>query len=226
MQSASSSAATCRPKFVRRSALSAKEKYRSQSRSSHNSPASRSLCSRSGGPLRLASTSWTVSAGQRSTRSVMSLATARRVMEVVNNDRRPSRQLRGIVRDRRDDIGRHHAVHREQVCGIAAESRSTARGAWMKPVQNRTASASAPSHDSQKVTPRGRVAAQLDSSTLLPVPADPTTTVRRWPAPAVSRSCSIDRVTSVAGSVGGRNFVSANRTPCDALRSAVASSAT
>src|SRR4249920_2603517 len=83
---------------------------------------------------------------------------------------------------------------------------STARGAWMKPVQNRTGSASAPSHDSQNVTPGGRIAAQLDSSTLLPAPADPTTTVRRWPAPAVSRSCSIDRVTSVAGNVGGRNF--------------------
>ena len=40
------------------------------------------------------------------------------------------------------------------------------------------------SQDSQDVVPGGRAAAQLDSSTLLPAPADPTTTVSRWPAPA------------------------------------------
>jgi hypothetical protein len=81
----------------------------------------------------------------------------------------------------------------------------------MNPAQKRTGLASAPSHDSQDVTPGARVAAQLDSSTLLPAPADPTTTVSRWSAAAVSRSCSTDLVTSVAGSVVGRNFVSANR---------------
>ena len=64
---------------------------------------------------------------------------------------------------------------------------ATIRGASMKPVQKRTGSASASSHDSQDVTPGGLAAAQLDSSTLLPAPADPTTTVRRLPAPAVSR---------------------------------------
>ena len=79
----------------------------------------------------------------------------------------------------------------------------------MKPDQNRTGSASALSQDSQEVTPGGLVAAQLDSSTLLPDPAEPTTTVRRLPAPAVSRSCSTDLVTSVLGSVVGRNLVSA-----------------
>src|SRR5438046_1596775 len=73
--------------------------------------------------------------------------------------------------------------------------------ASMKPAQKRTGSASASSQDSQTVTPGGRAAAQLDSSTLLPEPADPTTIASRWPAPAVSRSCSADLVTSVAGSV-------------------------
>ena len=101
-----------------------------------------------------------------------------------------------------------------------------ARGASMNPAQNRTGLASALSQDSQDVVPAGRAAAQLDSSTLLPAPADPTTTVSRWPAPAVSRSCSAGLATSVAGSVVGRNFASANRVPRGALRSAVACSAT
>src|SRR5262245_24511763 len=87
--------------------------------------------------------------------------------------------------------------------------------ASMKPAQKRTGSASALSHDSHDVTPGGLAAAQLDSSTLLPAPADPTTTVRRLAAPAVSWSCSADLVTSVVGSVVGRNFDSANRAPCD-----------
>ena len=56
---------------------------------------------------------------------------------------------------------------------------SIARGASMKPAQNRTGSASALSHDSQDVMPGGRAAAQSASSTLLPAPADPTTTVSR-----------------------------------------------
>ena len=49
----------------------------------------------------------------------------------------------------------------------------------MKADQKRSGSASASSHDIQEVTPDGRAAAQLDNSTLLPVPADPTTTVKR-----------------------------------------------
>src|SRR6516162_11774231 len=53
------------------------------------------------------------------------------------------------------------------------------RGASINPVQKRTGLTSALSQDSQEVTPGGRAAAQLDSSTLLPAPADPTTTVRR-----------------------------------------------
>ena len=54
-----------------------------------------------------------------------------------------------------------------------------ARGASMKPAQNRTGSASALSQDNQDVTPGGRAAAQSESSTLLPAPADPTTVVSR-----------------------------------------------
>ena len=96
----------------------------------------------------------------------------------------------------------------------------------MNPVQKRTGLASALSHDSQEVTPGGRVAVQLDSSTLLPVPANPTTMVSRWPAPAVSWSRSADLVTSVAGSVAGRNFASANRRLREASSSAIAPSAT
>jgi hypothetical protein len=95
----------------------------------------------------------------------------------------------------------------------------------MNPAQNRTGLASAPSHDSQDVTPAGRAAAQLDNSTLLPAPADPTTTVSRCPAPAVSRSCSPGRSTSVAGSVVGRNFARANRALRVTLFPAVTSSA-
>ena len=69
----------------------------------------------------------------------------------------------------------------------APKSGSTTRGASMKPTQKRTGSASAVSQDSHDVMPDGLAAAQLDSSTLLPAPADPTTTVRRLSAPAVSR---------------------------------------
>src|SRR4029077_6153965 len=92
----------------------------------------------------------------------------------------------------------------------AAKPGSIARGASMNAVQNRTASASALSHDNQDVMPGGRAAAQSASSTLLPAPADPPTVVSPWPAPAVSRPCSADLETSVAGSGGGRNFVAAN----------------
>ena len=91
----------------------------------------------------------------------------------------------------------------------------------MNPAQKRTGSASASSHESQDVTPPSRAAAQLDNSTLLPAPADPTTTVRRLLAPASSRPSSADLVSSVAGSVVGRNFVSANRALCGAPRSVV-----
>src|SRR5262249_16144670 len=101
-----------------------------------------------------------------------------------------------------------------------------ARGASMKAVQKRTGSASARSQDSQEVTPGGLAAAQLDSSTLLPAPADPTRTVRRLPAPAVSRSCSSGRVTRVVGSVVGRNLDSAKQAPLKGPSPAVLPSAT
>jgi hypothetical protein len=75
--------------------------------------------------------------------------------------------------------------------------------------QNRTGSASARLHASQEVVPGGLVAAQLDSSTLLPDPAEPTTMVSRLAAPEVSRSCSAGLTIRVFGSVVRRNFVSA-----------------
>ena len=102
---------------------------------------------------------------------------------------------------------------------------SRTRAASMNPAQNRTGSASAASHDSQNVSPAGRAAAQADSNTLLPAPADPATRVSRWPAPAVSRSCRADLVTSVLGSGTGRNFATANRAPSEVLRSIVAACA-
>src|SRR5215469_17176756 len=94
--------------------------------------------------------------------------------------------------------------------------------ASMNPAQNRTGSASALSQDSHDVTPDDLVSAQFDSNTLLPAPAEPVTTVSRWPAPAISRSINTDLVTRVAGSVVGRNFARANRRLHDAPRSAIA----
>jgi hypothetical protein len=104
----------------------------------------------------------------------------------------------------------------------APNSGCAARGASMNPVQNRTGSASARSHDNQNVLPGGRAAAQSAISTLLPAPAEPTTTVSRWPAPAASRPCNTDRRTSVDGSPAGRNFINANRAPEGASRLLVA----
>jgi len=132
-------------------------------------------------------------------------------MEIVHNDGRAGRQFRGIVCDRRDDIGRHGAVHREQVGGIGAEPRRYGPGGFDEAGPEAGRPESASSHDSQEVVPGGRAAAQLDRSTLLPAPAGPTTTVRRWPAPADSRSSSTDLVTSVVGRVVGRNFIRAKR---------------
>src|SRR5215831_2704379 len=83
--------------------------------------------------------------------------------------------------------------------------------ASMNPAQNRTGSASALSQDSHDVTPGDLASAQFDSNTLLPAPADPTTTVSRRSAPAISRSTNADRVTNVVGNVVGRNFARANR---------------
>ena len=108
----------------------------------------------------------------------------------------------------------------------APNSGCTRRRASMKPLQKRTGLTSALSQDSQEVAPGGLAAAQFDSSTLLPVPADPTTTVRRWPAPAVSRSCSTDLATRVGGSVVGRNLLKVNRAPGEAPRPVAASGVT
>ena len=108
----------------------------------------------------------------------------------------------------------------------APNSGTMVRAASMKPVQKRTGSASALSQDSQEVTPGGRAAAQLDSRTLLPAPADPTTTVRRWPAPAARRSCSSGLATRVVGSVVGRNLDSAKRAPLEAPSPVVVPNAT
>ena len=47
----------------------------------------------------------------------------RRGVEVVHDDGRPGGQPRGVVGDRRGDVGRHGAVHREQVGGVGAEPR-------------------------------------------------------------------------------------------------------
>ncbi len=80
---------------------------------------------------------------------------------------------------------------------------SLPRGASVKAAQNRTGSASDLSHDNQYVAQAGRAAAQSASRTLFPAPADPTTTVSRRLAPAVSRSCKAGRGTSMAGSLGG-----------------------
>jgi hypothetical protein len=92
----------------------------------------------------------------------------------------------------------------------------------MNPVQNRTGPESPLSHDSQDVTPGDLAAAQLESSTLLPVPAGPTTRVSRLPAPAVSRSSSAGLLTIVVGSVAGRNFASGNCAAREALCLSVA----
>jgi hypothetical protein len=81
----------------------------------------------------------------------------------------------------------------------------------MNPAQNRTGSASAPSHDSHAVNPVGRPATQSAKTTLFPAPADPTTTVSRLPAPADNRPASTPRDTSVDGNPAGRNFITANR---------------
>src|SRR5262249_24870817 len=97
-------------------------------------------------------------------------------------------------------------------------SGSATRPASMNPFQNRTGSASARSPDSQNVSPGGRAAAQSASSTLLPAPADPTTTVRRCSAPVASRRCSAGLLTSVGGKVRRRTFGTPKRAPGGAPR--------
>ena len=140
-----------------------------------------------------------------------------RGMEVVHDDRRPGRQLHGIAGYRRGDIGRHVAVHREQAGGIGA-----------KPRRHRLGGLDETGPEADRVSV-GLIARQPGSSArwscrrparqqhALSRTSRPTTTVRRLPAPAVSRSCNADLMTSVPGSAVGRNFASANRRQCEAL---------
>jgi hypothetical protein len=80
--------------------------------------------------------------------------------------------------------------------------------------RSRPGQASASSHESQDVSPSSRLSAQLDTSPRLPAPAEPTTAVSRWLAPASSRANSAGLVSSVAGSVVARNSVCASRPAC------------
>ena len=210
--SARSAAATGTPKFASSAPLSASDRYRSRSRTSHNSPDRRSRCSRSGGSTRPARTSCAAPAGQRSTRSVMFLAApAAAAWKSSTTIAEPAGSLAAsfaIEAVTSADITPSIA---SSSAASAPNPGAVARGASINPAQKRTGSASASSQDSQDVTPACRLAAQLDKSTLLPAPADPTTTVSRLPAPSSSRPSSADLVSSVAGSVVGRNFASANR---------------
>ena len=207
---ARSAAAISTPKLASRSPVSGRDRERSSSRSSHSSPASRSRCSRTGGSLRPASTSWAVSTGQRSTRSVMSADTA--VAAAWKSSTMIAMPSGSFEASFASDAVTSADMALSRASTSAASAPNPGASAWsasMKPDQKRTGSVSALSQDSQEVTPGRLVAAQFDSSTLLPDPAEPTTTVRRLPAPEVSWSCSRDLVTSVLGSVVGRNFVSA-----------------
>ena len=149
----------------------------------------------------------------------------RRIVEVIHDDRRPGRQHHRIVGDQRQDISRHDPVHRQQVGGIGAERRLPDPGRLDEPgPEPDRVSVGRVAGQPGSESCAGGAAAQPDSSTLLPAPADPATRVSRWPAPAVSRSCRADLVTSVAGSGAGWNFAAANRAPIQALRSIVAAS--
>src|SRR5262249_30237237 len=168
----------------------------------------------SGGLTRLDSTSWTVSAGQRSTRAVMSPAApaAARWKSSTTIAAPAGSFAASLMRDAVTSADKALPLASRSAAS-APNPGSTTRVGSMNPAQSRTGSASAPSQDSQDVSPAGRAAAQYASSTLLPAPAGPTTTVRRAPAPAVSRARSPGRLTSVAGNAGGRSFAVAIRVP-------------
>ena len=167
---------------------------------------------RSGWITPLDNTSCAVSAGQRSTRSVISRADAASAIW------KSSTMITDPVGSFMASFAIEAMTSADMTLFIASTSAASVPNpgvttliASMEPAQKRTGSASAPSQDSQDVTSGALTSDQLDSSTLLPAPADPTTTVRRLPAPSVSRSCGADLVTRVPGSVIGRNFVGANR---------------
>ena len=102
-----------------------------------------------------------------------------REVEVVHDDHRARGQLRGVVGDRRGDVGRHPPVHREQVGGVGTEPRHDRprRLDEAGPEPDRVGVGPVAGQPGRR--PGGRAAAQSASSTLLPAPADPTTTVSR-----------------------------------------------
>ena len=100
-------------------------------------------------------------------------------MEIIYHHRRPDGQLGRIIGKRGGDVSRHGAVEASRSAASAPNPGAASRGASINPVQNRTGLVSASSHDSHAVISGARAAVQLDSSTLLPAPADPTTTVSR-----------------------------------------------
>src|SRR5439155_24454187 len=145
--------------------------------------------------------------GQRSTRSVMSLATA-----AATASWKSSTMIADPEGSLAASLATDAVTSGDILRSIASRSAASApnpssmpRGASMNPPQNRTGSASASSQDNQEVMPGGRAAAQSASSTVLPAPADPITTVSRWSAPDASRPCSSGLLISVAGSGGGRS---------------------
>ena len=71
-------------------------------------------------------------------------------------------------------------------------------------------SASRSSHESQIDASSGRSCSQDPSTTLLPAPGAPTTTVSGTCAPASRASCRRGRGTCRLGSTGGENFVTAS----------------
>src|SRR4029077_1507995 len=127
-------------------------------------------------PIRLASPSWVYPAGQRSTRSVMVLRTpAAAVWKSSTTIADPDGSLAAsFAIDAVTSADMTPSIVSRSAASVPNPG-ATPWGARMKPVQKRTGSASASSHDNQAVVSAGRVAAQLDSSTLLPAPADPTT---------------------------------------------------
>ena len=220
----SSSAPTSTPKFASRSRLSARERARSRSRISHSSPypqpvqphrriaaAREHQLGGLGGPVldEIGHVS-----GDR----------GRSDMEVVDDDRRPVGQLRGIVGDRRGDVSRYDALHREQAGGVGAGSRRHGP---------QSLDEAGPETDRVSVSP---IAGQPGSKARRPGrrPARQQHALARAsrrhndgqprPAPSVSRSSSTDLLTSATGSVVGRNFASANRGSRVMTCSAVAAS--
>ena len=105
---------------------------------------------------------------------------------------------------------------------LAPNPGAIARGASMNPVQNRTGSALASSHESQDVAPPS--AQPPSSTTARSCRTSRSTTVRRLLAAQPPSSAGL--VSNVVGRVVGRNFVSANRALYGAPRPVVSRCAT